>query len=214
MPLIPLIAGAAKAIGGAVLRGAAKKAAGRAVGAVGAAIGRAVGAAASRPVLTATAAAAGAGIIRSATTPQIPMLPAGFAPQGGGGRAPVPREGVVGRTISRILPGGMTGREFTPVDGVERDKYGRPIAVFGERAERWVGPRGYVLVRDPNNPDAEPVFILKGAARAMGLWSARPKPPVSGWDMRAIQRASAASKRVKKLAGKVGFTCSKKGRKC
>lgn len=214
MPLIPLIAGAAKLIGGAVAGRAVKKAA----TAVGSAVTRAVGAAASRPVLTSVAgAAAGAAvtpIINRVAGGGIPSLPAGFAPQGGGARAPVPREGVVGRTISRILPGGMTGREFTPVDGVERDKYGRPIAVFGERAERWVGPRGYVLVRDPANPDAEPVFLLKGAARAMGLWSPRPKPPVSGWDMRAIQRASAASKRVKKLAGKVGFTCAKKGRKC
>lgn len=120
---------------------------------------------------------------------------------------PQPKEGVVGRTISRILPGGNTGLEFTPVDGTETDKFGRPISVHPDVGERLIAPRGYVIVA---GPDGEPIAMLKGAARAMGLWSPRPKPPISGYDARAIRRAAGAKKRVSKLARKVGFTVTKK----
>lgn len=123
-------------------------------------------------------------------------------PQGVPGGAPAPVEGTFGRMVSRILPGGLSGREFTPYAGTETDKYGRPIAVYPAAAQRLVAPRGYVIVRDPNNPE-NALAILKGAARAMGLWSAKPKPPISGYDRRAIERASRVKKRMKKLARKV-----------
>lgn len=184
---------------------------------VGKAIARAVGGArrvasspAARTALTlATGATAIPPILRSAVPGGPPRLPPGFAPQGTQGGAPVPREGVVGRTISRILPGGMTGREFTPYEGAERDRLGRPIAVYPETVERLNAPTGYVIVR---LPDGSPIAMLKGAARAMGLWKGRPKPPVSGWDMRAIARAKSARGRVKKLAGAVGLATKSKGR--
>jgi len=115
------------------------------------------------------------------------------------------------RAVESLVPGGRTGREFTPYEGTERDKMGRPIAVYPETAERTVAPSGYVIV-EPWGPNGERIAMLKGAARAMGLWKARPKPPVSGWDMRAITRASSARGRVKKLAGKVGLKTTAKGR--
>lgn len=204
MPLLAIGAAIAKralpAIGRAVL-GAGKKLGAKTVGG---AIARTAGA---------TAATAVAGRLVTTRSP-IPQLPAGFAPQGVP-RAPVPQRGPVRRTIERILPGGRSGREFTPASDTT-DKYGRPVAVFPEVADRLVAPAGYVIVYPYATAEdkGEPVAMLKGAARSMGLWSARPKPPVSGWDMRAINRAHSAQRRVKKLAGKVGFTCAKKGRKC
>ena len=123
----------------------------------------------------------------------------------GGAMAPQPVEGPVGAFVSRMLPGGLTGREWRPVEGVEKDKYGRPIAVYPAKAERMVAPSGYVIVYPfPSGNDRGPaVAMLKGAARAMGLWSAKPKPVISGYDTRAIQRAHRAKKRVAKLAKKV-----------
>lgn len=188
---------------GAILGGVARKLVPKAAKWVG----RAIGGAARRPATTAAIATAGTAVLTRATGGRPgapPPLPRGFAPQG----APVPREGVVGRTISRILPGGRTGREFTPYEGTERDKIGRPIAVYPDRGERYIVPTGYVLVKNPQDPDGEPIAVLKGAARALGLWKPRPKPPVSGWDMRAITRAAGAKKRVKALAGKVGLKAS------
>jgi len=135
-----------------------------------------------------------------------PRFPGGgsFAPQGpGGGFPPVPREGIVGRTISRILPGGLTGYEGVALKGTEYDKYGRPIAVGAEQVDRFRVPAGYVIVRDPRVNDGEPFGMLKGPARAMGLWYPKPKPVISGYDTRAIQRAHRAKKRVAKLAKKV-----------
>jgi hypothetical protein len=132
---------------------------------------------------------------------EFPAPPSG-SPPGGGFGAPAPIEGVFGRTLSRILPGGRTGMEFMPYEGTETDKYGRPIAVYPAQAARFVAPRGYVIVRNPQNPE-QALAILKGAARAMGLWSAKPKPPISGYDRRAIERASRVKKRMKKLARKV-----------
>jgi hypothetical protein len=134
--------------------------------------------------------------------PALPAPPTGGPGSSYPGGAPMPLEGTFGRTMSRILPGGLTGREFTPYEGTETDKYGRPIAVYPAAAQRLVAPRGYVIVRDPRNPE-NALAILKGAARAMGLWTAKPKPPISGYDRRAIDRASRVKKRMKKLARKV-----------
>lgn len=162
-------------------------------------------ASAAKDVVVGGAVAAGTGAILTRVAgggpPALP--PTGsFAPSQGGGGVPRPREGVIGRTISRILPGGLTGYEGVALEGTEYDKYGRPIAVGVEMRERAYAPRGYVVVP---GPDGEPIAMLKGAARAMGLWSPKPKPPVSGWDLRAIQRAHRATKRVRKLGRKVGL---------
>lgn len=156
------------------------------------------------------AAAAGAGGIATgvaidAVNDRMRGFGPSAPPQGGQRRQPEPMEGMVGRGVSRLLPGGLSGREYTPVKGTERDKYGRPIAVYPERRDRMVGPSGYVIVYPfrQGNDTGDPVAMLKGAARAMGLWSAKPKPVVSGYDTRAIARAHRAKKRVAKLAKKV-----------
>lgn len=134
----------------------------------------------------------------------LPPPPPSFGPQQGG--APRPKEGVIGRTISRLLPGGMTGREWTPVNDMT-DRVGRPLAVYPAERTSVVGPAGYVMV----TMNGERIAMLKTFATRAGLYKAPPKPPLSGYDMRAINRAASASKRVKKLAGKVGFRCEKKG---
>lgn len=48
--------------------------------------------------------------------------------------------------------------------------------------------------------------------RSLRKWRPARKPPVTAADAVAIRRADSARKRVKKLAGRVGFTCSTKGR--
>lgn len=126
-------------------------------------------------------------------------------PQG----VPRPREGPIGRRISQILPGGMSGREFTPVNDMT-DRTGRPIAVYPETVEQTRGPSGYVVVTNPSTGDK--IAMLRHFAIRAGLYDAPPKPPVSGYDMRAINRAASARKRVKKLASKVGFACKTRGR--
>lgn len=206
LALLPAIIGVgARLLGGKAVKKAASWVAGRVAGSgaartvgtvagtVGATIGR-------YPVLS-------AGTIAGAGATLMPSLNP-FGPQGGSPTAPQPREGVVGRTISRILPGGMTGREWMPFEGTEIDKYGRPIAVYPAAKEVAVAPPGYVIVTVGDTR----IAMLRQAAIAMGLWKAPPKPPISGWDARAIRRAASATKRVKKLAQKVGFNCSKKGR--
>lgn len=129
-----------------------------------------------------------------------PPVPQGF-------QIPQPVQGPIGRTISRILPGGRTGREFTAATDLT-DRVGRPIAVHPMVRESVVGPSGYVMV----NMNGERIAMLKSFAIRAGLYKSPPKPPVSGYDMRAITRAAAAGKRVKKLASKVGFSCVTKGR--
>lgn len=203
-PLAAAVVGgtARKAVGGAVKK-AGRWLAGRLFGSKGR---RAAGAAID--VAAGGVAAAGATSIITRVTGGMGGPP-GLPPTGSfgpGGQYPRPREGVVGRTVSRMLPGGLTGYEGVALDGTEYDKYGRPIAVGVEMRERAYAPPGYVIVQTEDGP----IAMLKGAARAMGLWQGKPKPPVSGWDMRAIGRAARAKKRVRKLGSKVGLKLSAK----
>lgn len=135
-----------------------------------------------------------------------PPLPQ-FTPQGRGTPIPQPKEGLLGRLASRLLPGGMTGNEWTPVNDMT-DRVGRPLAVYPAERTSVVGPAGYVMV----TMNGERIAMLRPFAIRAGLYRPPPKPPLSGYDMRAIQRAHSAAKRVKKLAGKVGFRCEVKGR--
>lgn len=155
--------------------------------------------------LGAVAVGQGIGVITrmAGTIGGPPALPptGSFAQGGGGYAAPRPREGIIGRTVSKILPGGMTGYEWAPLDGVEHDKYGRPIAVGPAEQTRLVAPRGYVIVRDPSDPD-NAVAMLKGPARAMGLWHPRQKPLISVGDSNCIRRAHGAKRRIAKIAKK------------
>lgn len=168
-----------------------------------------------RPVATAVVTTIAGATSGRVGQPSRPALPAPPPYAGGQGPIPVPPSqggwipGPIERGAQMIVPGGRTGREYMPYEGTERDKIGRPIAVHPDVTQRWKAPRGYVMVRGPND---EPIAMLKGVARSLGLWKPRPKPPVSGWDLRAITRASGAKKRVKSLAGKVGLATKAKGR--
>lgn len=168
---------------------------------VGGAIVRTAGAA-----VVGSAATAGATRLAGRIMRPTLSLPPGFAPQGGQFPAPTPREGVVGRTISRVLPGGMSGREFTPY-GDLTDKYGRPVAVYPEEIVQVRGPRGYVVV----NYQGERVAIQSRVAQKMGLYTPPTKPPISAADMKAIRRAASARKRVAKTAKMVGMKGCKRG---
>lgn len=200
--LLPLIAGGIKAVAGGAI--------GSAIGRAGSWIGKQVGSSTGKAVIGGAAtAAAGTMITSYAGGGGYPPPPPGYGGQGFG--MPQRPEGPISRTISRILPGGMTGKEYAPFEGTEINRYGQPIAVYPDKAERYKAPRGYVIVY-PWGPTEQPIAMLKGAARAMGLWHPAPKPPVSGWDMRAITRANSAQKRVKSLAKKVGLkTSSRRG---
>jgi hypothetical protein len=200
--LLPLIGVAVKAVAGGAI--------GSAIGRAGSWVGKQVGSSTGRAVVGGAAAAgAGAVITSYAGGGYPPPPPPGMIPGYGSPQLP---EGPISRTISRILPGGKSGKEYQPFEGTEINRYGQPIAVYPDKAERWKAPPGYVIVY-PWGPDQQPIAMLKGAARAMGLWHPAPKPPVSGWDMRAIQRAHSAGKRVKSLAKKVGLSVSaKRGR--
>lgn len=159
------------------------------------------------PVLTAAGrtatATVGSTILTGLINRFLPPPPPSFGPQT---PIPQPKEGALGRFVSRVLPGGMTGREWTPVNDMT-DRVGRPLAVYPAEQSRVVGPSGYVMV----TMNGERIAMLRAFAIRAGLYKAPPKPPLSGYDMRAITRAASASKRVKKLAGKVGFRCEKKG---
>lgn len=149
------------------------------------------------------AASVGSTILTGLINRFLPPPPPSFGPQT---PIPQPKEGALGRFVSRVLPGGMTGREWTPVNDMT-DRVGRPLAVYPAERTQVVGPSGYVMV----TMNGERIAMLKSFAVRAGLYKAPPKPPLSGYDMRAITRAAAASKRVKKLAGKVGFRCERKG---
>lgn len=140
-------------------------------------------------------------IVRGAAPPPPP-------PMNGQSTSRQPR-GIIRRTIEKVLPGGRSGYELTPYEGTEYDRIGRPIAVHGEVIERMYVPPGYVVV---DMPDGERIGVLREVARSMGLWKPRPKPPITAGDARAIRRANSARKRVKRLAGDVGFACHVKGR--
>lgn len=186
--------------------GLAARLAGRAVGALAS---RAFGQGARRAAGV-VAGTIGGGVAVNAISQRMgggfggpPGPPPGFAPQGGGRTVPRPREGIVGRTISRIAPGGMTGYEGVALDQTEYNKYGQPIAVGATAVERYAVPSGYVLVRDARVNGGNAFGMLKGAARSLGLWHPKPKPLISGYDTRAIQRAHRVKKKVAKIAKRV-----------
>lgn len=117
---------------------------------------------------------------------------------------PVPTPGV-GGVIQRTLPGGKTGYQHTMMDT------GFSGVVSPAYEQRMKCPKGYVAV-DIDGDGVNDACMWKPMARSLKLWSSRPKPPVSGWDARAIKRAAGAKKRVKKLASSVGYTTTERGR--
>jgi hypothetical protein len=163
----------------------------------GAVIGRIAGLAGR--ALPAAGVGMAIGRVTSGSNPGIPSLPG--LPYAQGGRQPA---GTLTRLGQRIVPGGKTGRELMPYGGTEYDRLGRPIAVHPELIERHYAPPGYVIVQMGDTK----IGMLKGVARSMGLWKGRPRPPISGYDARAIRRAASAQKRVQKLGRDVGLRLS------
>jgi len=186
--------------------GAARRLVPKAAAWAGSRLGRAATSRAGRVAITlGSGVAVDRAVNRLAGGSGVPSFPTGVSTF----QAPQPREGRIGRTVSRILPGGMTGREFMPATDMT-DKIGRPLAVYPEEITQVRGPRGYVVV----TYNGEKVAMLRAVAIRTGLYNPPPKPPLSGYDMRAINRANSARKRVKKLAGKVGFKCASRAGKC
>ena len=97
------------------------------------------------------------------------------------------------------------GREaLTPMT----DKNGRPVLVNALSREVTDCPPGYVAVTAPSGVQ---VCMLKGAAKAAGLYKERRKPPISAGDWRKLQVAERVRKKAKKIASTAGFTTTKKG---
>jgi len=131
-----------------------------------------------------------------------------FVPQGGGARTTTP-------------PGyDETGWDWNPLDAYQPNlptarAGGRTIfdapAATAQPIEQlcYRCPKGYVLVTD--RATGAKSCVLKCVAREMGLWRARPKPPISAADYRKMRIAARVEKKVKRLAGMAGFTCRTKG---
>lgn len=133
-----------------------------------------------------------------------PMIGGGAAGRGGAilrGAGKAAGAAATGSILYQAARGGGRGLP----DGI------LPPVVDAETVERISCPPGYVAV-DTDGDGVNDACMLKEYARKFGLYKSRPKPPVSGWDARAIKRAASAKKRVKKLAGSVGFTTTEKGR--
>lgn len=152
---------------------------------------------------TAVSTVAGGLLGRGSMSRPVPTMPR-LVGGGGGGVPRVPQGGVVG-TVRRVLPGGRSGYTYDPFDlNTPTDRTGRPVAVIPEMRERVSCPPGYVGV-DLDGDGVKDACVLKGVARAMGLYHSRPKPPVSGYEARAIRTATAAKKRVASLARSTGL---------
>lgn len=135
----------------------------------------------------------------SPTVPALPTLPQ-LPPSSASPPAATPTPGLEG-WVQRVLPGGKSGYQNSAIAGLQ------PVVAVSYE-QRATAPPGYVVV---TMPDGSKAAMWKPLARSLGLWKARPKPPVSGWDLKAIRRADRAQKKVQNLAGKVGLTTRKRG---
>lgn len=104
----------------------------------------------------------------------------------------------------RIIPGGRTGREWMAIAAM-----GGAIAVHPAQVARNSCPPGYVLVNDPTS--GAPMCMLKGAARSLGLWRPRRKPPISAGDWTRIKVAKRVTKKAGKIAREAGWKVATKG---
>lgn len=145
----------------------------------------------------------------SATRPTIPAMPRLAPPPQVGGVPRVPQGGVVG-TVRRVLPGGRSGYTYDPYDlNTPTDRTGRPVAVHMEVRERVHCAPGYVAV-DLDGDGVKDACVLKGVARAMGLYKGRPKPLVSGYETRALATAKRVRGRVASVARSAGLYVANK----
>lgn len=172
-------------------------------------LGRAVGSLVRPAVAIGASAIPGGSAITSlfgrrgggqATVPAIPRVLTGQGVQTTQQRQP----GFRG-AVRRALPGGRSGFAYDAYDlNTPSDKTGRPVAVQMEVRDRMTCPPGYVGV-DLDGDGVKDACVLKGVARAMGLYRGRPKPLVSGYETRALTVAAAVKGRVAKVARKAGL---------
>lgn len=123
---------------------------------------------------------------------------------------------------SRVVGGGFDepGFDLNPFDAFNevpearvggRTIFDAPAATATPRQEVcYRCPKGYVLVTDPRS--GAKTCILKCVARQMGVWKARPKPPISAADARHLRIAETTKRKAKRIASRAGFTCITKGR--
>lgn len=123
------------------------------------------------------------------------------------------RQGVRG-VVERILPGGRSGTladrfgEATlgafGIPGIFPAQVGSRSNARGEVNPILECPPGAVLGKDN-------ICYMKGSIpRKFRKWPPAPRAPVTAQDAKAIRKAASARKRVKKLAGNVGFKCQPK----
>lgn len=172
---------------------------------IGRGIGRLVRPAAR---VAAVAGVPGAGMVSTALAgrsgpPAIPAIPRALS--GGGVQTTGQRQPGVAGAVRRALPGGRSGYAYDKYDlDTPVDRTGRPVAVHMETRERVSCPPGYVGV-DLDGDGVKDACVLKGVARAMGLYKSRPKPLVSGYETRALTVAANVKGRVASVARKAGL---------
>lgn len=122
------------------------------------------------------------------------------------------------RAVATYGGGGGTGTSVTGPPGPEGNPtvgaWGMPAIVpqIVGRIRRANGSEGLIL-KCPTRMvlGADNLCYMKPLAARYRKWRPAPRPPVSAEDARAIRLAASAKKRVKKLAGRVGFSCAPKG---
>lgn len=200
VPLIPTGEGPELAIFGSLI--------GLAAGAAKRAVGRLARRPARQARRRAARSAAGGAAVGYMAGRGAPPPPPGRSP----GRAVSRPRSPAARRAAQLIPFGRTGAPAQIGTLTVRDKrYGfeQPAALEPEYTQRIQCPPGYVAV-DLDGDGQNDACVLKGVARAMKMWKARPKPPIKASDWRAMKKADRVRKKAKKIAKTAGFSCKKK----
>jgi len=105
--------------------------------------------------------------------------------------------------------GGTVSGLFTDLDANQlEDSVGRPLVVNPGIEQRIKCPRGYVAVEIDDAGTR--VCMLKGAAVSQGLYSRRPRPPISASEWRILKSSGRTAKKVEVVLGKAGAAVGKK----
>jgi len=118
-----------------------------------------------------------------------------------------PQQAAIAGTGSEF--GGPVTGFFTDLDANQlADAAGRPLVVNPGLEERIKCPRGYVAVEI--DEEGTRVCMLKGAAISQGLYSRRPRPPISASEWRILKSSGRTAKKVEVVLGKAGAAVGKK----
>jgi len=120
---------------------------------------------------------------------------------GFGGTAAVARSGPIDETS-------VTGAFFDLDANQLEDSAGRQLVVNPGVEQRIKCPRGYVAVEI--DEEGTRVCMLKGAAISQGLYSRRPRPPISASEWRILKSSGRTAKKVEVVLGKAGAAVGKK----